>query len=123
MFTTRHGGNQYSFWSVCAQEWVSGTSKNESLLENTVIMVYMELMRLTWMPFGEGYLGKSHHGLYFVYRNLDPGTRLNRWFAQYEAGADKFGEQGKLINLHGFDTFEDARGSCEKHASEVKEML
>ena len=83
----------------------------------------MVIIKLTWIPFGEGYLGKTRHDHYFVYRNFDPETRSNRWFAKYEAGAVRFGEQGKLINFHGFDSLEDAQGSCEKHALEVEERL
>jgi hypothetical protein len=86
-------------------------------------MVYMVVMALTWISFGEGYLGKSRFGHYFVYRNFDLETRLNRWFAKYEAGVDSFGEQGQLIYSHGFGSREDAQASCEKHALEVEERL
>jgi hypothetical protein len=86
-------------------------------------MIYMVIMAIIWIPFGEGYLGKSRHDHYFVYRNFDPDTRLNRWFAKYEGEIDRPEVQGKLISFHGFDELEDAQGSCEKHALEVEERL
>jgi hypothetical protein len=81
------------------------------------------LTSVTWMPFNDGRFGKSRHGHYFVYRNFDPETRSNRWFANYEAGSDRSGEEGNLINLHGFDSLEDAQSSCEKHAQGTDSAL
>jgi hypothetical protein len=47
----------------------------------------------------------------------------NRWFAKYETGSDRFGEQVSRIDFQGFDTLEDAQAFCEKNALDVERAL
>jgi hypothetical protein len=55
-----------------------------------------------------GYLLKSNHGYYFVYLQFDEEQRDDRWFTEYEAGAEVFGENGILTgNALGFQTFKE----------------
>ena len=42
--------------------------------------------------------------------------KTNRWFAKYETGSDRFGEQVSRIEFQGFDRLEDAQAFCKKHA-------
>ena len=51
------------------------------------------IMGLAWQTYGLGHLAKSMHGYYLVYRNFDNEMKTNRWFAKYETGSDRFGEQ------------------------------
>jgi hypothetical protein len=44
-----------------------------------------------------------------VYRNFDNEKKTNRWFAKYETGSVKFGEQVNRIEFQGFDRLEDAQ--------------
>ena len=50
-------------------------------------------MGLAWQTYGSGHLAKSIHGYYLVYRTFDNEMKTNRWFAQYETGSDRFGQQ------------------------------
>jgi hypothetical protein len=55
-----------------------------------------------------------------VYRNFDNEMKTNRWFAKYETGSDRFGEQVSRFELQGFDSLEDAQAFCEKNALDVE---
>jgi hypothetical protein len=72
---------------------------------------------------GVGHLAKSIHGYYLVYRNFDNETKTNRWFAKYETGSDRFGEQVSRVEFQGFDGLEDAQAFCEKNALDVERAL
>jgi hypothetical protein len=76
-------------------------------------------MGLAWQAYGLGHLAKSIHGYLLVYRNFDNEMKTNRWFAKYETGSDRFGEQVSRIEFHGFDNLEDAQAFCEKNAREL----
>jgi hypothetical protein len=41
------------------------------------------------------------------------------WFAKYETGSDRFGEQVSRIEFQGSDSLEDAQAFCEKNALDV----
>jgi hypothetical protein len=41
-----------------------------------------------------------------VSRNFDNEIKTNRWFAKYETGSDRFGEQVAGLRLQGFDSLE-----------------
>jgi hypothetical protein len=41
-------------------------------------------------------------------QNFDNEMKTNRWFAKYETGPDRFGEQVNRIEFQGFDRLEDA---------------
>jgi hypothetical protein len=48
----------------------------------------------------------------------------DRWFAEYEPGADQYGEHGQLTgNIQGFETREEARRDCEENASVMAKAL
>jgi hypothetical protein len=81
------------------------------------------IVGLTWQRYGLGQLAKSTHGYYLVYRNFDKEMKTIRWFAEYETGSDRFGEQVSRIEFHGFDNLEDAQAFCEKNALEVDRTL
>ena len=70
-----------------------------------------------------GHLAKSIHGYYLVYRNFDNEMKTNRWFAQYETGSDRFGQQVSRIEFQGFDSLEDAQAFCDKDALDVERAL
>jgi hypothetical protein len=40
--------------------------------------------------------------------------KTNRWFAKYETGSDRFGEQVGRIEFQGFDRLEDAQDFAQK---------
>jgi hypothetical protein len=81
------------------------------------------IMGLAWQAYGVGHLAKSIHGYYLVYRNFDNEMKTNRWFAKYETGSDRFGEQVSRIEFQGFDSLEDAQAFCEKNALDVERAL
>jgi hypothetical protein len=81
------------------------------------------IMGLAWQAYGLGHLAKSVHGYYLVYRNFDNEMKTNRWFAKYETGSDRFGEQVSRIEFQGFDSLEDAQAFCEKNALDVERAL
>jgi hypothetical protein len=45
-----------------------------------------------------------------VYRNFDNEMKTNRWFAQYETGSDRFGQQVSRIEFQGFDSLKGGGG-------------
>jgi viroplasmin and RNaseH domain-containing protein len=49
--------------------------------------------------------------------------KTNRWFAKYETGSDRFGEQVSRIEFRGFDNLEEAEAFCEKNARDVERVL
>ena len=49
--------------------------------------------------------------------------RTKRWFAKYETGSDRFGEQVSRNEFPGFDGLEDAQAFCEKNALDVERAL
>jgi hypothetical protein len=83
----------------------------------------MVIMGLAWQAYGLGHLAKSIHGYYLVYRNFDNEMKTNRWFAKYETGSDRFGEQVSRNEFQGFDCLEDAQAFCEKNALDVERAL
>jgi hypothetical protein len=80
-------------------------------------------MDLVWRAYGSGHLAKSLHGYYLVYRNFDNEMKTNRWFAKYEAGSYRYGEQVSRIEYQGFDSLEEAQAFCEKNARNVEHGL
>jgi hypothetical protein len=70
-----------------------------------------------------GLLAKSIHGFYLVYRNFDNQMKAIRWFAEYETGSDRFGEQVSRTEFQNFDNLEDAQAFCEKNAQDVELAL
>jgi hypothetical protein len=60
---------------------------------------------------------------YLAYRNFDNEMKTSRWFAKYETGSDRFGEQVSRIEFQGFDSLEDAQAFCEKNALDVERAL
>ena len=62
------------------------------------------------MSYKTGELGKCKHGYYFIYKKFSDQAGADRWFAEYEPGADQYGEHGQLTgNIQGFETREEAR--------------
>jgi hypothetical protein len=61
-----------------------------------------------------GHLAKSIHGYYLVYWNFDNEMKTNRWFAKYETGSDRFGEQVSRIEFQGFDRLKMRRHFARK---------
>jgi hypothetical protein len=49
--------------------------------------------------------------------------KTNRWFAKYETGSNRFGEQVSRIEFRGFDKLEEAQAFCEKNALDVERAL
>jgi hypothetical protein len=80
-------------------------------------------MGLAWQTYGSGHLAKSIHGYYLVYRNFDNEMKTNRWFAQYETGSDRYGQQVSRVEFQGFDSLEDAQAFCDKDALDVERAL
>ncbi len=80
-------------------------------------------MDLVWRAYGPGHLAKTIHGYYLVYRNFDNERKTTRWFAKYEAGSYRCGEQLGRIECQGFDTLEEAQAFCEKNARDVEHGL
>jgi hypothetical protein len=80
-------------------------------------------MGLAWQACGVGHLAKSIHGYYLVYRHFDNEMKTNRWFAKYETGSDRFGEQVSRIEFQGFNSLEDAQAFCAKNALDVERAL
>ncbi len=80
-------------------------------------------MALVWRAYGSGHLAKSIRGYYLVYRNLDNERKTIRWFAKYEPGSYRCGEQVSRIECQGFDTLEEAQVFCEKNARDVEHGL
>jgi hypothetical protein len=80
-------------------------------------------MGLAWQTYGSGHLAKSIHGYYLVYRNFDNEMKTNRWFAKYETGSDRFGQQVSRIEFQGFDSLEDAQAFCDQDALDVERAL
>ena len=76
-------------------------------------------MVIMWTAIKGGLLGKSHAGHYFIYKNLDIETGLNRWFCNY----NKFGGQESLIIFSGLDSLEVAKASCERHAQKTGDAV
>jgi hypothetical protein len=70
-----------------------------------------------------GLLAKSIHGYYLVYRNFDREVKAIRWFAEYETGSNRFGEQVSRTEFQRFDNLEDAQAFCEKNALDVEQAL
>ena len=66
---------------------------------------------------------REEHPVYYLYRNFDNEMKTNRWFAKYETGSDRFGEQVSRIEFQGFDSLEDALAFCEKNALDVERAL
>jgi hypothetical protein len=56
-------------------------------------------------------------------RQRDENESLVRWFAKYETGSDRFGEQVSRNEFQGFDSLEDAQAFCEKNALDVERTL
>jgi hypothetical protein len=81
------------------------------------------IIGLTWQKFGLGLLARSVHGFYLVYRNFDNEMKVIRWFAEYETGSGRFGEQVSRTKFQKFDNLEDAQAFCEKNALDVEEAL
>jgi hypothetical protein len=73
-------------------------------------------MGLDWKSYGGGYLAKSSHGLYLVYRNFDPEVGSTRWFAKYETTEMFEQSTSRALDLQRFDSLEQAQAFCEKHA-------
>jgi hypothetical protein len=80
-------------------------------------------MELTWQSYGLGLLAKSIHGYYLVYRNFDSEMKTIRWFAEYETGSDRFGEQVSRTKFQRFDNLENAQAFCEKNRLDVEQAL
>jgi hypothetical protein len=82
-------------------------------------------LQLRWTVYKNGYLLKCNHGYYFVYLQFDEEERVDRWFTEYEPdGHGVFSEHGSVTgNVHGFQTFEEARAHCEKDAEDVGRHL
>jgi hypothetical protein len=63
-----------------------------------------------WLPCAgkhtEWGISRRIHGYYLVSRNFDNEIKTNRWFAKYETGSDRFGEQVAGLRLQGFDSLE-----------------
>jgi hypothetical protein len=49
--------------------------------------------------------------------------KTNGWFAKYETGSDRFGEQVSRNEFPGFDNLEDAKAFCEKNPLDVERAL
>jgi hypothetical protein len=81
------------------------------------------IIRLSWQKYGLGLLAKSIHGFYLVYRNFDNEMKAIRWFAEYETGSDRFGEQVSRTEFQNFDNLEDAQAFCEQNAQDVEQGL
>jgi hypothetical protein len=94
-------------------------NENSPLLVFMEIMIYMHYVVIIWTAVTGGLLGKSQDGHYFIYKNLDLETGSNRWFGNYI----KFGEQESLTIFSGWDSLEDAKASCERHAQNRGEVL
>jgi hypothetical protein len=50
-------------------------------------------MGLAWQAYGLGTSREEHPRLLPMYRNFDNEMKTNCWFAKYETGSDRFGEQ------------------------------
>ena len=71
---------------------------------------------MNWTPYKHGQLAKCSHGYYFVFQRHHHEAGPDRWFIEYEQGADEFGDHGMLTGRpHGFDTLEGARAYAAGH--------
>ena len=84
----------------------------------------MRRPNVEWMSYKTGELAKCKHGYYFTYKKFSDQAGTDRWFAEYEPGADQYGEHGQLTgNIQGFETREEARRDCEENASVMAKEL
>jgi hypothetical protein len=61
---------------------------------------------------------------FLVRRSIHDQAGADRWFAEYEPGADQYGEHGQLTgNIQGFETPKEARRDCEENASVMAKAL
>jgi hypothetical protein len=51
---------------------------------------------MNWTPYKHGQLAKCSHGYYFVFQRHHHEAGPDRWFIEYEQGADEFGDHGML---------------------------
>ena len=79
---------------------------------------------MNWSLYKHGHLAKSQHGCYFVYSKFNHEAGQKRWFAEYEAGSDYFGQRCQLTGKpQGFETLEEAQRWCDQNADEVAKNL
>jgi hypothetical protein len=74
------------------------------------------ILKLTWKALGPGQLAKSEYGYYLTYRNIDPESRVVRWYAKFEPRSSHFLKQEKWSQSQFFMSLEDAQLFCEEHA-------
>jgi hypothetical protein len=75
-----------------------------------------ENLKLSWKALGPGQLAKSEYGYYLTYRNIDPESRVVRWYAKFEPRSSHFLKQEKWSQSQFFFSLEDAQLFCEEHA-------
>jgi hypothetical protein len=73
-------------------------------------------LKLSWKALGPGQLAKSEYGYYLTYRNIDPESRVVRWYAKFEPRSSHFLKQEKWNQSQFFFSLEDAQLFCEEHA-------
>ena len=65
---------------------------------------------------GPGQLAKSEYGYYLTYRNIDPESRVVRWYAKFEPLSGDSLKSEKWNQSQFFYGLQDAQLFCEEHA-------
>jgi hypothetical protein len=73
---------------------------------------------MQWEEHENGYLAKTEHGFFFLYKESD------LWYVEYDAGAEVYGDvESQPLNLRGFATVEEAKKSAEEYSKDLDEPL
>ena len=76
-------------------------------------------LKLSWKALGPGQLAKSEFGYYLTYRNIDPESRVVRWYAKFEPRSSHSWKEEKWSQSQFFFSLEDAQLFCEEHAEDI----
>jgi hypothetical protein len=77
-------------------------------------------LQLSWKALNAGQLAKSERGYYLAYLNIDPESKVVRWYAKFEPRSGHFLKQEEWSQSHFFYRLEDAQLFCEEHAQALE---
>jgi hypothetical protein len=69
-------------------------------------------LQLSWEALAAGQLAKSEYGYYLAYRNIDPESRVIRWYAKFEPRSGHFLVQEEWPF---FDSLKEVQAFCQGH--------
>jgi hypothetical protein len=73
-------------------------------------------MEITWRPCGSGYLARNGPAIYMAYQSFDVEMGTPRWFARFET-------VGQWVDFGDFDGPNDAKQSCNDHATKFEPQV